>query len=782
MRKKQDVKTVHMEEFLAPLWEPADPKDLKAKGKDKIFVFLKFLAATALAGALIPLSMAGGIASFATAVDTASASWEALNGDVSAFAEYKSPKPIVFTDRDGTPFATINNNSVPSVKYGDVSQAFWDALIATEDAKFFQHNGVDYPSIVRSAVSTAAGERQGASTITMQVVQNLRQNTYGDNKEALGAARGDNVLTKAQEIKLALNLEKKYSKKEILEMYVNNVYFGNKLTGIYEASAGYFSVAPSQLTVPQSALLVGMLKGPAYYDPIAHPEQSVQRTKTVLGRMLTVKKIDQQAYDTAVQVASQPQTSQQNIDAYISTRSSSCATSQHPYYCVLAEQYLRDSQLLGATQDKRAAVMKIGGFTVKTALEPTVTKFTEEATAKWDSGGPWEIASAVVQPGSGQILAVGQSTTWQESQIVYADSPMQVGSTFKPFVAAEAFRQGIKTSKTFYSGNGYVSKVFDNPASGSYKNTMPAGNINMNEATRVSNNVYFIRLAEEVGLENVANLARKLGLKIPALTGREGSVAIGSTSHTPIEMASAYATFASGGVYCKPIPVMSVTWENGKTVDSNPDCVQALDSDVAFKMNELLKNPFNGFLAKYMTPEGLPVRAKTGSTNDYAVGNLAAYSPTMSEFLWVTNPQAPSAPIENIKIYGRAEREGAGAAVGGKYMTMTLYPSIRELGETGERFPDDGAKSIPSPPQQNKQPVYVAGLAPENAVAKILTTSPTASVKIASQNDSVGLPPRALAWDGTTLTVAGKPDWNGATVRKTEDNKQQEWTWPRKQS
>ncbi|WP_312856778.1 transglycosylase domain-containing protein [Arthrobacter mobilis] len=615
--------------------------------------------------------------------------WEELPTDLPV--EQPLPQHTVLLDKDGKEFARIYSENRIGVRQDQVSAAFKETLIATEDARFYEHNGVDPYGVVRAVLHNAANEDvQGASTITQQLVQNILINNARNGTEELVAA-GDTYNAKVREAKYAIALEKQLSKEEILTRYMNAVYFGNTAYGVEAAARIYFSTTAAKLDHVQSALLVGMLKAPVELDPFDNPEAATERRNTVL----TV--LERRGVLTAAEAQAAREAP---LGLKHGSVPSSCGDSRYPFYCEIVREEILTNKAFGATPEKRQELFALGGLTLTTALDPKAANAAQAAVEKaLGNGSRAALGVAVVEPGTGRITAIAQNREWGKgkgkTQVVYAKQAFQVGSAMKPIVLATALSQGIPASTRFRADGPYRAPDMDNPRGGFINyNNRDYGVINAYAAIRSSVNVYFIRLIERAGVVNTAKMARKLGISsipVDQLTGREASLALGAYEVTPLEMAGAYAAFMSGGTVCDPVAVTKAVRNETreKLAVPDPNCRRAIDKKVADTVADTLKEPFKrrGTLGQLGRPDGREVGAKTGTTNDFAANWIVGGTPQAMAAVWLGDPRGGAEyPLTTLRAYGRTFQDLTGSEVAGPVWKDTMEGALK--GEKKVRLPN----------------------------------------------------------------------------------------------
>ncbi|MEU4892387.1 transglycosylase domain-containing protein [Streptomyces sp. NPDC044780] len=630
----------------------------------------KFLGVSALAGAV----MAG------LALPAVGALGLAAKGTVEEFdgipANLKTPplsQRTTILDAKGGEIAKVYSRDRTIVKLKDVSPYMRQAIVAIEDARFYQHGAVDLKGVLR-AVNTNAqegGVSQGASTLTQQYVKNVFVEEAGNNKEKVAQATRQSIGRKIKELKYAIKVEKELGKKRILENYLNITFFGQQAYGIEAASQRYFSKSAKDLNLEQSAMLAGLVQSPSRYDPINAPETAKERRDTVLRRMAEVKDI------TPAQAAA---AQKKPLGLKVSMPRSGCITAVQGagFFCDYVREILLNDPTFGKTAEARAKRWNQGGLTIRTTLDPqaqeSVQKSIKSHVYQSDS-----VATAVtlVEPGTGKVLGMGQSRPYgfgeNETQInLSADKAMggsnygfQVGSTFKPITAAAAIEQGKKPYQRYSSPYKmkYPSPVTtckgtwrnDEGATVENENESEVGPYAMKEATAKSVNTYFVQLISDIGVCPVTQMADRMGVEradgeehnqVPSLT-------LGSEGFSPLTMANAYATFANRGVYCSPVFIESITGPNGKALKvPQSKCSRAMSEKTADTINTLLRGVVEDGTGKQAGLKNRPSAGKTGTTDERRAAWFVGYTPNLAGAVWVGGPGAKGVTMENISIGG----------------------------------------------------------------------------------------------------------------------------------
>ncbi|WP_309131517.1 transglycosylase domain-containing protein [Brevibacterium sp.] len=630
---------------------------------------------------------------------------------------------------DGSEIATFYWQNRQEVGFDDISQEMKDATVAVEDYRFYQHDGVDMQGIARAAVSNMVSDStQGGSTLTQQYVKNvLAQNAYaeGDEQgyaEAIQSTGGEGYARKAREVKLAVALENQYDKDEILHRYLNiNNYSGSpNVYGVEAAAQRYWGVPASELNIQQSATLAGIVQNPWAFNPERHPERTLERRNTVLALMHQHGFIDDAQYEKARKTG---------LDLDIHETGNGCAAAGNKaYFCDYVQRIIENDDSFGKTKDERQQLLRRGGLTIKTSLDPDIQDISDKAVkdrVPVDDASHAGHTSVTVEPGTGRVIAMAQNRDYSageaedssQTQINYnvgrslnGANGFQVGSTWKPFVLAQWLKEGhglnetVDANRRSYSPDSWTYEGC--PSMGGEWNprnaedTKVSSSMSALDATRTSANTGYAAMGNQLNMCGIMDNAQSLGVKygsgtpldaarddgyIPAL----GPASIlGTVQVAPIDMAAAYATFAADGEYCRPTPIDSVATKDGKKVDvPSAGCRQALDKKTAQGVAYVMSQTFNGGTTKDLKI-GAPAAAKTGTTN-FEVGStsLGGYTRSLSTFVWTGDPKRnrdwrkDGAGAVDGKIFG--------ATISGKTWQSIMGKAVRHTeGNTG--FPNPG--------------------------------------------------------------------------------------------
>ena len=735
-------------------FKDSDRKSLRTKSLGKrILGYFSGVAVVSLAIGSLAVAPALGVTA---AVDGGLSYWNNLSSDLS-FEDNALPQHTVLLDKDGKEFATFYSEDRQNIQYSDISPLFIEALVATEDSKFYEHKGVDFQGIGRATIKNLEGSRQGASTITQQLVKNLRQ-LNAKTPEELAAVTSSNVFDKMQEAKLAILFEQKHSKQEILEQYSNTVYFGAEAYGISASSRRYFNKEPKDLTLDEAALLAGLVNNPNVLNPEANPEGAKARRDTVLGRLLTTGKITQKQFDEAT---AKP------ITLNKGSIPNGCGSSAYPYYCSYVIQEIKNNPAFGSTPEIRAARLKAGGMTIRTALDRHVNDTANASTSKALGNDNRVASSAVsVEPGTGHILSFAQNRDFAQTQMNYGTSGFQVGSSFKPFTLALALSQGQDPREMIYSNGPYSPTGLDAPPGG-FDNDDPRinwGNQNAYGATANSLNIYYIKMIERYGVIPTADMAANLGItSLPrtgphAIQGQEASLTLGAYDISPLDMATAYATFASGGVQCAPVASLEVTKTatGEKLPTPSANCHQAITPYVANEVSDILKGVLKpGGTSADSALAGREGAGKTGTTNDFAATWFVGYTPQLSTAVWVGDPRGGfQYPLVGVSALGKYF-----PTVDGSYIAAPIWKMIMDgslAGVPNVNFPTPKPTIATDLPKQTVPNVIGLEVGHAVAVLKAAGYTPSISTTTKPMNNSEPNSVVAQSQDAGSVQTADK--------------------------
>ncbi|SBT52693.1 penicillin-binding protein [Micromonospora narathiwatensis] len=585
------------------------------------------LAGVVVAAAAFPAVAMSGLAAKAGA--------ETFDALPKTLIDPRSPQITYLLAADGkTPLATMYDENRRDVKLKDISPYMQKAIIAAEDHNFYKHNGVDFNGVARAFVNNTskANSQQGASTLTMQFVR-LAISYSATHPADVVAATEDTSARKLREMSLALQVEKEFTKDQILERYLNLAAFGNGAYGVYAASQVYFGKPPGKLDIQESALLAGLVKAPTSFDPTTasgYPD-AVGRRDYVIDNMVVIGAITKDEAEQAKKIELTVN-HKRTPNGCVATKVQSWG-----FFCDYFYRWWLQQETFGSTTYDRERRLKSGGYTITTSLDVQAQKGADTAARNHLSVNSKAARMiAVVEPGTGRVRALATNRNFKlddpdHPQNRIASEPKkakkgirgnypntvnplmtggggitgyQAGSTFKIFTLVAALEKGYPLAYTINAQEQFKSEYpvkFNSPAACSgtsfycprNASKSMAGPHNMWSAFGFSVNTYFVALQQQVGAENVVKAAQKLGITFRAPKDAEfaenkdaahqwGAFTLGVSQTTPLELANAYATLAADGNYCEPIPVQEIRGPDGEKLDiANPRCEQRISTQVA---------------------------------------------------------------------------------------------------------------------------------------------------------------------------------------------------------
>lgn len=677
------------------------------------FLSVSSLMGVVAAGMLVPV--AGPTALAAKSVPSV---FNELPGDLQTVAPAEESQLL---DSSGGVIAHFYDKQrivVPSANIADVMKK---AIVAIEDKRFYEHNGVDATGIARALVTNLGDSgRQGASTITQQYVRNsLAERGYleGD-ADQVSAATEQTTERKLREIKYALALEKTQSKDEILTGYLNIAPFGPITYGVEAASQRYFSKSASELNYLEAALLAGLVQSPVQYDPLTHPEAAQERRDTVLATMLDQGVITQEEYDEGIATSVDSM-----LHPTVSSEGCSGADSSKAYFCdYVLSQFLEDPTF-GATRIERERLLKTQGITIRTTLD--IAK-QDAAYAALTNAIPVGDASGLndalvsLDPRTGKVLAMAQNTTYgiesgQTMANYSADGNFQVGSTFKVFTLLQWFKEGhsayetVGSANTFYPNGSFKCDGRPITTEGYQVNDLAGktGTMNVVRATGQSVNQAFVNMASRVDFCSIFETAYDMGItengEVPSPFPAN---ILGSVSGSPLQMASVFATIANSGQQCKPQSIESVTDRNENVLkEFAADCKEVISPDLANKTAALLTASAGQYYTSTRLGDGRPFAAKSGTTDGHANTWLTGFTPSLATATWVGHGDNSSQEVSGVVINGVYHSEIFGETYVGQniwapYMTQALAGTPIEAvsnANIGATTPQRGATPTPAP-------------------------------------------------------------------------------------
>ena len=609
---------------------------------------------------------------------------------------------------DGSVLATFYSVNRIEVPLASIPVTMRQAIVAIEDSRFYEHNGVDYKGTVRAAVTNlrSGAVSQGGSTLTQQYVKNALVQAATD-KAGQVAATDRSADRKLREARYALALEQKLSKDEILHRYLEIAYFNNGVYGIGTAAQYYFNKPVEQLTLAESALLAGVVQNPGLYD-VSSKDPAVlaellARRNVVLARMRDIGSITE---PVRAATSALPLTAVNPVKV---GQDCGAAGIVAPFFCDYVRHELEDTPVgaaLGPDRATRARRLFTGGLTIQTTLDPRVQAAAQTAVdSQLPNGDPSGIAAAsdIVEPGVGAIRAMavdrpyGDNKAKGQTQVNLATGGtfgVQPGSTFKAFFLAAALQQGIPLSTQFFAPAKYSSPANGCPKADNGRQFVlsnagdsESGTFDLRTGTQDSVNTYYAQIAELTGLDKPLALAESLGVK-QLDRGTEKSLPrvcssfLGSATVSPLAMAGAYAAFAAHGVYCPPRAVVAVTGPDGKALAVPPTpCAQAIEAGVADTVTSVLTGVIDGDSPGRTggaASIGRPAAGKTGTTDLSLAAWFVGYTPQYSTATWIGHVPNPT-PMVNIKINGRGYAQVYGGTLPASIWHQTMLETMAPL-------------------------------------------------------------------------------------------------------
>jgi 1A family penicillin-binding protein len=552
--------------------------------------------------------------------------------DTEAWTIIPMPQASLVLARDGSIIGEIGKEIRTSVSIKSLPKYLPQAFVAVEDHRFYQHDGVDVVGIAGALKDNIFGERRGASTITQQLVGNMHPDLIDRTDKSLGR--------KLAEQSAAREMERHYTKDQILEGYLNQISFGHGWYGVESAAQHYFGKSASKLTLAEAAALAAMPKGPALYDPLKYPDRVRQRRNTVLALMAD------QGYITSAQAAS--------------AQASPLATTTNGGYSAYSPWFVDVVRI----QAQRAGIpVSQGGYRIYTGLDPVLqnaatTSLLEEA-ANAESQPGWAHPKytpgsrnaparttdylqgmvVAIDPASGDVRALVGGRDYRDSQFDRAvDGMRQPGSSFKPIVYAAAIADSLTPNAIFMDSalaiplpNGTVYRPEN--AEGEF-----SGPVTLREALAKSLNVIAVELGMQLGMDSISSLARRMGLT--SKIAPYPSSAIGASVVQPLDLVAAYTTFANLGTPMEPRFIYRIEDKNRKVVLSREiqALAPALDPRVTYVVRDMMRDVVErgtaSSIRRYL-PASIPVAGKTGTTNDNSDAWFIGLTPDLVAGVWL---------------------------------------------------------------------------------------------------------------------------------------------------
>ncbi len=523
---------------------------------------------------------------------------------------------IVLLDRHGKPFYSLGNTGYQNdAELTDVSDWVEDALVASEDKGFYEHAGFSIPGMLSAVYANVVSgdlQRYGGSTITQQLVKNT---LLSDEKS---------FFRKYQEVSIAVAIEQRYSKEEILEMYLNSVYFGEGAFGIGPAAKTYFNKNPGELTLAESSMLIGLLPAPSAYSPVSgDPALAKQQQERVLTNMVEINVISEEEKQAALQ---EPlQYAQSDVSGDIA-----------PHFALMVLEEVE--RRYGEEMATRS------GFRVTTSLDLEWQKQAEqlvrERVQQLQGQGGTNASLVAIDPSNGEVRALVGSADWHNEEfgkVNMATSPRQPGSSFKPIFYGEAFEKRLITPATILKDE---PKTYGTYRPLNYDRKF-RGDISVRKALAQSLNIPAIEVMEKLGVNEASQAARRMGVSTVTEPEKYGlSLALGTAETKLLEMTNAYAALAHAGMQYNPTLITSIEDKYDKTIYTySPQSKRVISSEAAYLVSSILsdnaaREPVFG---SSLTLPGRTAAVKTGTTNDNKDAWTIGYTPSLTIGVWMGN-------------------------------------------------------------------------------------------------------------------------------------------------
>ncbi|MFC7587443.1 transglycosylase domain-containing protein [Nonomuraea antimicrobica] len=617
-------------------------------------------------------------------------------------------------DKDGRQFAQFYEANRTAVRLGAVAPVMRKAIVAIEDARFYEHGGLDVRGTLRALLTNtqAGGIRQGGSSLTQQLVKNILVESARSDAER-DKARAPNLARKITELRLALALEKKYRKDEILERYLNIAYFGAGAHGVEAAARRFFSTSAARLSLPQAATLAGALRMPYSTDPSlgnTHRARLKMRRDLVLDRMAGLKWITPQEAGAAKATP---------LNIRLRPEPGGCEQSDYPFYCLYVQRELLSNPVFGNTARERQARMARGGLVIRTSLDPIAQRAAEQAIRQHVSPEDTEVAAeAMVEPRTGRIRAMAASKRFGRNAGNRKNGPkttfnlvadiahgggqgFQAGSTFKVFTLATALQQGWRFGDGFQTpGSMTPSQGYRNCAGRSVNDPNArvlnasgegsGGPHSIETGTWKSVNIFYMMLERKVGLCSVVRTAQALGaVRADGAPLREvPTFTLGINEMDPVTVAASFAALAGRGLYCRPLAIVEITGRDGRRTHVPPSCDQVIERPVADAVNHVLSGVFDKGTMQGQSI-GRPAAGKTGTNNGYTSAWFAGYTPDLAAAVSVGDIRGSYRfPLQGVQIGGQYYGSVQGASLPGPIWVQSMQAALERTEPRGFSAPD----------------------------------------------------------------------------------------------
>jgi membrane peptidoglycan carboxypeptidase len=636
-------------------------------------VVTRLLIASAIAGALVAGVALPAIGGIGTVLRNATNKFNTLVTP----ELHQLPVRSELLDRHGKLLAYYYPRGIDRVPvtYSQISQPMRQSIVAIEDSRFYQHGAIDFRGTLRALVYNLEHKTvQGGSTLAQQYVKNVEILSAPDPQKAFATATAENVGRKIRELRMAARVEHTMSKDQILAGYLNAAYFGNQSYGVETAAERYFSTSAAKLTLPQAAMLAGMVEDPSLYNPLIYPKNALSRRNTVIARMYQLHYISQATETAAIK-------SPLGLNTSV-PQQSGCTSRSAKYAAYLCDYVIAVIRHDKAYKKVWSRLSGAGGLIITTTLDKKDQRAANAAVNHIlppppNRANPGNNADTevLIQPGTGQIKAIAidrrYGTGKGQNLVNYAVGPqydgsggVQIGSTGKVYVMVTALEQGVPF--------GYAKTVPYSATVGGFTNckgqylapwkvhndeSERGGHYSLYTGTTASINVFFAYLEQKVGLCNVVKTASQMGLTWPdgksllkpdrreghqASADNDPSFTLGADNVTPMGVAAADATLPARGIFCSPIAITKIVTTTGtKLPVESANCQRVMSKTVADAGNYILQGDLNGLGTAAADNIPRPAASKTGTADNYMSAFFVGWTPDLLGAVWVGNPKDP---------------------------------------------------------------------------------------------------------------------------------------------
>jgi penicillin-binding protein 1A len=741
--------------------------------------------------------VAGALVLTAAVVGVAPRIWKVANAHVETPVELPAwegiAKRTYVYDRAGNEIAAYELENSQPVLFGQIPQPVIQAVLAVEDREFYNHHGVNIRGLFRATLSNfEGGARQGASTITQQVVK----------VEFLGGLERDGRY-KLLQIIYALRLEKERTKDEILERYLNTIYFGNNTYGIQAASEVYFGKKVEDLTLVEGTFLAGLIQAPSSYDPIRRPQQSRRRFSESLDAVVDVglmESVEAEVIKTCLEPSDDPEVVAQCVGSWqipevVKTIAEKKITRTH-FSEEVKSYLLNKSNLLGETYQERYNKLFRGGLSIYTTLDPVAQGAAENARATQLPVNTAGIETAILtldsKTGAVRAMVGGKPFSAGRNEVNMALAPRQTGSSIKMFILAAAIQAGVQNDDQL---DGTLPCTLPNPDDPENPFVIEQGVSRplgpVDEMTWYSINCAFGRLSQMVGLDRVVDTTYRMARNLYLYPERNpaereplrpyGSFATGANEMSPLDMASGAQTLANNGVHMEPYYIESISGADGSVLyQHQDDGVAVLSPEAAAKTSSIMTGVLVSGTARRSPLEGRVAAAKTGTQDNNTNSWMVGYTPELVTAVWVGHPDL-YLPMVNIpefvavgvdKVIGgtfpaRIWKATMDAALAGQPATFFATPPINSRPAMRLYLPGtDCLTAVTAPPTETSIP---AETVPVDPTATTVPTTTTTSTTTSTTTTTLVPPLPGVITDLNTTVPRGVVDplWPVPTIDPT---------------